>query len=117
MRVVHPRAIDDEGPPPASVDIRGETVGLDDEDTFECDDEGWLRQFATAHGVDLETIVIEESQFTSASAENLADENWQTVVSEIESGEVDDLLDELEDIDDRDSVQEAIEDRRAELKD
>ncbi|AFZ73036.1 hypothetical protein [Natronobacterium gregoryi] len=50
-----------------------------------------------------------------AAAEALAEANYQTAVSEVEAGEADAYLDELEEIDDRDSVQEAIESRREEI--
>ncbi|AHG00918.1 hypothetical protein HALLA_12100 [Halostagnicola larsenii XH-48] len=45
----------------------------------------------------------------------LADANYQTAISKITAGDVDDLLDDLEEVDDRSSVQNAIEDRREAL--
>jgi hypothetical protein len=53
---------------------------------------------------------------TSERAAALAEEHWQTVCSEIRSGDVDDLLDDLAEMDDRKSVQAAIGERRAELE-
>ena len=49
-------------------------------------------------------------------AVDLADENYQTVVSAVESGEADAFLDDLEQADDRDSVQNAISERQDELE-
>lgn len=46
----------------------------------------------------------------------LAEEHWQTVVSAIRDGEVDSVLDDLATVDDRPSVQRAIEERQAELE-
>lgn len=60
--------------------------------------------------------LVEDDDEVSAWAKALADEHWQTVVSEVESGKVDDLLDDLEKIDGRTSVQSAIEERRTELE-
>jgi len=45
-------------------------------------------------------------------ARELADEHWQTVVNTIEDGDADAFLDDLAEVDDRDSVQEAISDYR-----
>jgi hypothetical protein len=47
----------------------------------------------------------------------LTDEHWATVTAGISGGELDDLLDEIEEADDRNSVQTAIEERRQELSD
>jgi hypothetical protein len=126
MRVVHPRAIDDdEGPPPASVDIRGDTVTLDDEDTFECTDEGWLQQFAAAYGVDLETITVDspsdaDRAIANGDAEAFVDRTpVEDVAGDIRNGTVDGVLDEIEAAEeadrDRTTVHKAIEARRAEL--
>jgi hypothetical protein len=52
----------------------------------------------------------------ASEAAHLADESWQRAVAAVEDGEADAYLDELEAADDRDSVQEAIEERRAELE-
>jgi len=54
----------------------------------------------------------ESDSETDERASELADEHWQTVVNTIEDGDADEFLDELAEIDDRDSVQEAIDDRR-----
>ena len=53
---------------------------------------------------------------TDERAVNLADESWQAAVATVEAGDADDYLDALEAIDDRDSVQDAIETRRDELE-
>lgn len=53
----------------------------------------------------------------TAHAEGLASEHWRSVVTAVEDGEADDYLDELAKADDRDSAQEAIDERRAELED
>ena len=45
-------------------------------------------------------------------ARELADKHWQTVVNTIEDGDADEFLDDLADVDDRDSVHDAIDDRR-----
>lgn len=50
------------------------------------------------------------------TAETLADEHWQRAVSAVEAGEADGFLDALAAIDDRNSVQSAIAERRAELE-
>lgn len=47
--------------------------------------------------------------------DELTDEHWRTVVNAVEDGEADDRLDALEEADDRDSVQSAIDERRDEL--
>lgn len=52
----------------------------------------------------------------SAHAEELADEHWQRAVSAVEAGDADNYLDELERVDDRDSVLAAIEGRREALE-
>lgn len=52
----------------------------------------------------------------TALAEGLANESWQAAVSAVEDGEADAYLDELEQVDDRNSVQEAIDERRDELE-
>lgn len=44
-----------------------------------------------------------------------ADDHWKAAVSDIESGEYDGRLDEVEGSDSRESVQNAVEERRAEL--
>lgn len=46
----------------------------------------------------------------------LSEEHWQSTVSIVEAGDADDYLDELADVDDRDSVQAAIDERRATLE-
>ena len=51
-----------------------------------------------------------------ANAEGLANEQWQRAVSAVEDGDADSYLDELSKADDRKSVQEAIDERRAELE-
>lgn len=128
MRVVHPRAIDDdEGPPPSHVDIRGDTVALDGEDTFECDDEGWLRQFADAYGVDVETITVDypseaDKTIANGDVEAFVDRTpVEDVAEDIRNGFVDEVLDEIEAAEeagrDRKTVAEAIETRRSELTD
>jgi len=59
----------------------------------------------------------EEAQTPDESAEDapgveaLADEHWSTVVSKVESGELDGMLEELQEVDGRSSVQEAISER------
>jgi hypothetical protein len=61
MRVEHPLAGDGTGVPPATVDVNGDTVPVDD-DTFEVPDgaRGWLQQFAGAYDVDPDDIVYKE---------------------------------------------------------
>lgn len=51
-----------------------------------------------------------------SEAASLADEHWNAAVTAVEDGDADAYLDELEAADDRESVQAAIEDRRAELE-
>lgn len=51
-----------------------------------------------------------------ALAEGLSNEHWSTAVSTIEDGEADAYLDELADVDDRSSVQDAITDRQSALE-
>lgn len=51
-----------------------------------------------------------------AQAEALADEHWRTAKANVENGDADDYLDELETIEDRSSVLKAIETRRDELE-
>lgn len=51
----------------------------------------------------------------AADAEALADEPWQTATDEVREGNADEFLEDLAELDDRTSVQEAIADRRAEL--
>jgi len=115
MRVVHPIARREAGVVDDYVDVRGRSVPVDDDGTFEVPDDArsWLERWAAGYGVNPEGVIVDEP---SVWAESLADEHWQTVVSEVESGEVDDLLDDLEAVDDRDSVQQAIADRRETLE-
>lgn len=128
MEVVHPRAIDDDaGPPPSAVDIRGETVPLDDDHTFECDDEGWLQQFTDAYGVDVETITVDYPSEAYNAIETIDAAAFvertpvEDVAEDIRSGDVDEVLDEIEAAEeagrDRKTVAEAIEARRSELTD
>lgn len=51
-----------------------------------------------------------------ANAEGTANAHWRTAVSQVENGECDEYLHTLEDVDDRASVQDAIEARRDELE-
>lgn len=51
----------------------------------------------------------------TARAEALGQKHWQTVVSTVKSGDADDFLDILEKVDDRNSVQDAIDDRREQM--
>lgn len=53
MRVVHPRALEDVGTVPASVDVRGESVPVDEDGTFSVPDDatGWLQTFADRYDV------------------------------------------------------------------
>lgn len=46
----------------------------------------------------------------------LADEHWQRTIAAVEDGEVDGYLDDLEEVDERPTVLEAIDDRRDELE-
>lgn len=52
-----------------------------------------------------------------ALAEGLANEHWRAAANAVEDGDADEYLDELAKRDDRESVQNAIEERRAELED
>lgn len=61
MRVTHPRALDEiAGRPPSRVDVRGTSVPVDDDGTFETDDVAWVRQFAAAHGVAPDNIIVDQ---------------------------------------------------------
>ena len=58
MQIIHPRVLDDDaGPPPSSVDVRGETVPIGEDGSFEIDDQTWLQQFASRYGVDVDELV------------------------------------------------------------
>lgn len=63
VRVAHPRAVSDAGRPPAAVSVRGESVPVDDDGTFDVPDDAdaWLDRFADAHGVDPDTLVVTET--------------------------------------------------------
>lgn len=56
-----------------------------------------------------------EDDSTDERALDLADKNYQTAVAAVKDGEADEFLDALGNVDDRKSVQEAIDERRAEL--
>jgi len=56
----------------------------------------------------------EDSAEDTTRLENVTEEHWRTVVSDIEAGEYDTRLDELAEVDARDSVQNAIEERQGE---
>lgn len=60
MQVIHPRALEGDVPRIA-VDVNGDHVTLDAEGQFEIPDDarGWVANFASAHGVAVEDIVIE----------------------------------------------------------
>jgi hypothetical protein len=51
----------------------------------------------------------------SATVEDALDEHWQSVVTAVREGVYDDHLDELAEADDRESVQNAIDERRTEV--
>lgn len=46
---------------------------------------------------------------------DITDDHWRTAKAAIESGEYDDELDAVAEVDDRDVIQEAVEDRRGRL--
>lgn len=62
-------------------------------------------------------LPTEDDESDDVDAETLADQHYQTVVSTVTAGEADDVLEELADVDDRASVQDAIADRQEVLED
>lgn len=87
-------------------------------------DHGNDREVAHGETVDLreavggphDELVEVDADDAFASAEDVADAHWRTAVDAIEAGDVDAYLSDLEDIDDRDSVITAIDDRKSELE-
>jgi hypothetical protein len=57
----------------------------------------------------------EDTDVSEASDDLTAGEHWRSAVADIEAGEYDNRLDEVTTVDDRQSVQEAVEARKAEL--
>jgi len=132
MEVTHPRTLDDDaGPPPATVDARGERVAVKD-GTFEVADEVWMQRFASAYGHDPSDLVEEWSPVESepeadddddaeVDPEAFVDRTPVTDVAEdIRDGAVDGQLDAVEEAEEagreRTTVSEAIADRRATLE-
>jgi hypothetical protein len=134
MEVTHPRTLDDDaGPPPATVDVRGERVAVKD-GTFEVDDGAWVRRFASAYEVDPGRLVegwdvtADEDEDTDASGESdtidpeeFVDRTPVSDVAEgIREGEADDQLQAVKEAEEanreRKTVAEAIEERRDELE-
>jgi len=60
MRVVHPVALADDGVSDDYVDVGGELVPVEDDDTFEAPD-AWVEAFADRYGVDVATIAQEQT--------------------------------------------------------
>jgi len=75
-------------------------------------------EYVNGHGDEGELEDDLEDTFESKmeQAESLADENYQVTVAAVEGGEADKFLTELEQVDDRNSVQSAIQERRDELE-
>jgi len=59
MRVRHPYAGEGDGVPPAAVDVHGDAVLVED-GVFEVHDQAWVETFAASHGVDVETILVDD---------------------------------------------------------
>jgi hypothetical protein len=126
-------AVDDEPDGPIRVDsyVRQDECGYYDPDamTDACPrDAGWGTDRTEGPCADHSDLLDEDAAFPDdAEAEptpdadrtarvgELAEKHWQTTVTIIENGEADDVLDRLEPVDERNSVQEAIDDRRTEL--
>lgn len=97
----------------------------EDEDEADVDDAGDDESDNSGEqtGVEEHSDAVDESEGadegddTDERAVELANANYQTAVATVESGDADDYLDSLEQVDDRKSVQGAIADRREELAD
>ncbi|PSP80171.1 hypothetical protein BRC81_02985 [Halobacteriales archaeon QS_1_68_20] len=100
MRVKHPYAGDGDCVPPAAVDVAGETVAVDDDGTFEVDNEAWLQQFAAAHDVAPDDLVV--SQEGPPPDDEVAGSG--TLPINPESHTVDDLREEIQTIDDAETL-------------
>jgi hypothetical protein len=93
MLVIHPRALDeDAGPPPAAVDVRGETVAVGDDGTFEVDNETWLQRFADRHGVDADTLLADRpaEDDPTTDEDSAGDINVEELADEVIADHLDD---------------------------
>lgn len=109
------------------VEERGDFAYVDeseaDGDPAEADDDttdGSSEEDAAAEADEPDADEADDDAPKEADAEGsaayLAEQPWRTAVSTVEAGDADDYLDELEAVDDRNSVQDAIAERRAELE-
>lgn len=98
MRVSHPRALDDDtGPAPSRVDVRGTTVPVEDDGTFEIDDEPWLQQFADAYDVTVDELHVEDvSEDGLLGSFDPTDHTVDEVQDHVESIDGSDIVEELE---------------------
>lgn len=97
--------------------VRRRPITRSDGEVFEPGDEidpteAELRAF----GDNIKEIEDAEDDPVDKRALELADENYQTATSAVKDGDADEFLDDLVEVDDRSSVQDAIEERRAELE-
>lgn len=83
-------------------------------ETAEVDDD-IAERFDAFHPVGEGDDSDESVESAGVDLEAVRDEHWQHVVSDVEDGHYDEHLDELETSDDRNSVQNAVEERRAAL--
>lgn len=116
-------AEDDDGPPhpeeAEEVLDEADSEEVDEDDVESSDDEEPAETDHDEDGVTEESDEEDESlsfEERTALAEGLANDHWHHAVSAVEIGDADDYLDQLEQVDDRPSVQSAIEDRRTELE-
>jgi len=59
MRVTHPVALSDDGHVDSTVYVNGDAVPVDDDGTFEVDDEHWLESFADRYGYDVADLRVD----------------------------------------------------------
>lgn len=89
MRIAHPRTLsEDAGPPPANVDVRGETISVDDDGVFETDDRAWLESFASRYDAGPEDLIVDGAASSDDAEEDEAADDGEICGYEKDDGEI-----------------------------